>query len=88
MTKLKPLATLIGVFLVASLAFAQEPTQASRTQIAMLGTGTPNPFPHRSGPSIAIVVNDQAYLVDLALALCARQPHSRLSLAAIFPDLQ
>ncbi|HBQ03377.1 MAG TPA: MBL fold metallo-hydrolase, partial [Halieaceae bacterium] len=28
----------------------------------MLGTGTPNPFPNRSGPAIAIVVNDEPYL--------------------------
>lgn len=30
----------------------------------MLGTGTPNPDPARSGPAIAIVVNDVPYIVD------------------------
>ena len=34
------------------------------TQIVMLGTGTPNPNPSRSGPAIAIVVNDVPYIVD------------------------
>jgi len=34
------------------------------TQLVMLGTGTPNPFPDRSGPSLAIVVNGEPYLVD------------------------
>ena len=39
------------------------------THIAMLGTGTPNPFPNRSGPAIAIVVNDEPYLIDFGPGL-------------------
>ena len=35
-----------------------------RTRLVMLGTGTPNADPARSGPSLAIVVDDTAYLVD------------------------
>ena len=34
------------------------------TRVVMLGTGTPNADPDRSGPAVAIVVNDAAYLVD------------------------
>lgn len=34
------------------------------TTIIMLGTGTPNPVPERSGPAVAIVVGNRAYLVD------------------------
>ena len=34
------------------------------TKIVLLGTGTPNPDPSRSGPSVAIVVDGTAYLVD------------------------
>jgi ribonuclease BN (tRNA processing enzyme) len=34
------------------------------TQVVLLGTGTPNADPERSGPSVAIVVNDTPYLVD------------------------
>jgi ribonuclease Z len=34
------------------------------TQVVLLGTGTPNADPLRSGPSVAIVVNDTPYLVD------------------------
>ena len=30
----------------------------------MLGTGTPVADPERSGPAVAVVVNDRAYLVD------------------------
>ncbi len=37
---------------------------ATGTEIVLLGTGTPNADPDRSGPSVAIVVNGTAYLVD------------------------
>jgi ribonuclease BN (tRNA processing enzyme) len=49
-------------------ATAQSPTPSatptSRTQVVMLGTGNPAANPERSGPSVAIVVNDTPYLVD------------------------
>lgn len=48
--------------------FAQTPTPSapptSRTQVVMLGTGNPAANPERSGPAVAIVVNDTPYLVD------------------------
>lgn len=51
------------VFAFAPSACAQ--VEASKTtQVVMLGTGTPNPDPNRSGPAVAIVVNDTPYLVD------------------------
>src|SRR5690349_20205932 len=34
------------------------------TQVVVLGTGTPEPYPDRSGPAVAIIVNGAAYLVD------------------------
>ncbi|HWD39156.1 MAG TPA: MBL fold metallo-hydrolase [Fimbriimonas sp.] len=45
------------------------PVQASYapspiTKIVFLGTGTPNPDPAHQGPSVAIVVNGQPYIVD------------------------
>ncbi len=41
------------------------PTVAeSRTRIVLLGTGTPRAQPDRSGPAVAIVVDDTAYLFD------------------------
>ncbi len=36
----------------------------SRTRIVILGSGTPNADPERSGPSLAIVVDSVPYLVD------------------------
>ena len=36
----------------------------SRTKVALLGTGNPNPDPKHAGPSVMILVDDQPYLVD------------------------
>ena len=49
-------------------------SDTSVTKVAMLGTGTPNPFPDRSGPSVAVVVNDEAYLVDFGPGIVRRAP--------------
>ncbi|SDK11679.1 MBL fold metallo-hydrolase [Natronincola ferrireducens] len=36
----------------------------NQTKVVLLGTGTPNPVPERSGPCVAIVVGENSYLVD------------------------
>jgi ribonuclease BN (tRNA processing enzyme) len=46
--------------------------QPSRTQIVMLGTGTPIPDPDRSGPAVAIVVDSVAYLFDAGAGVVRR----------------
>jgi len=43
-----------------------------RTQIVLLGTGTPNADPDRSGPAIAVVVDGVPYLVDLGPGVVRR----------------
>ncbi|MGA7295454.1 MAG: MBL fold metallo-hydrolase [Terriglobales bacterium] len=35
-----------------------------RTRVVVLGTGTPAADPERSGPAVAVVVNNRAYLID------------------------
>jgi ribonuclease Z len=42
------------------------------TQVVLLGTGTPNVDPERSGPAVAIVVNDTPYLVDFGPGVVRR----------------
>jgi ribonuclease BN (tRNA processing enzyme) len=42
------------------------------SQIVLLGTGTPGPDPLRSGPSLAIVANDEPYLVDFGPGVVRR----------------
>jgi len=50
----------------------------SRTQLVLLGTGTPRPDPNRSGPSAAIVVNGAAYLVDCGPGVVRRAAAAEL----------
>ncbi len=45
---------------------------ASGTRLVLLGTGTPNADPDRSGPALAIAVNGQAYLVDCGPGIVRR----------------
>lgn len=42
------------------------------TKIVLLGTGTPNADPERSGPSVAIVVNGTSYIVDFGPGVVRR----------------
>jgi len=42
------------------------------SQIVLLGTGNPNANPDRSGPSVAIVVNDTPYIVDFGPGVVRR----------------
>jgi ribonuclease BN (tRNA processing enzyme) len=55
--------TLLLPFVSHAIAQAQSAANP-KTQIVLLGTGTPLPDPARSGPCTAIVVNGVAYLVD------------------------
>ncbi|MFT5286496.1 MAG: ribonuclease BN (tRNA processing enzyme) [Planctomycetota bacterium] len=50
----------------------QLPEPQGRTRLVMLGTGTPNADPDRSGPALAIVVDDRAYLVDCGPGIVRR----------------
>jgi ribonuclease BN (tRNA processing enzyme) len=61
---------LVGV--TCSGLFGGQPKPASRTQIVLLGTGTPNADPDRSGPAVAIVVNGIPYLVDFGPGVVRR----------------
>lgn len=45
---------------------------ATRVQVVMLGTGTPLPDPERAGPSIAVVVDNHAYLFDAGTGIVRR----------------
>ena len=37
---------------------------SENSQLVLLGTGTPNADPERSGPAVAVIVNQTPYLVD------------------------
>src|SRR5438132_8044016 len=67
--------TFLLFFTSHSVLHAQ--TAASKTQIVLLGTGTPLPDPERSGPCTAIVVNGTPYLVDLGTGVVRRAAAAR-----------
>lgn len=70
------LASLLAFALLLSNApvYAQkaQTAGASKTTVVLLGTGTPNPQPDRSGPATAIIVNGTAYLVDFGPGVVRR----------------
>ena len=58
-----------GAFLFAQLGAmpapaASPPDTSPGTRVVILGTGTPNADPERSGPAVAVVTGGRAYLVD------------------------
>src|SRR6266403_1019996 len=68
--------TLLFVFAWRSASFAQS-APTTKTQVVMLGTGTPLPDPDRSGPSTAIVVNGTGYIVDAGTGVVRRAAAAR-----------
>lgn len=59
-------------------------SKESRTKVIMLGTGTPNPTPERQGPAIAIVVDDQSYLIDAGTGIVRQAEHAnRMGFSAL-----
>jgi ribonuclease BN (tRNA processing enzyme) len=60
---------------------------SSVTSVVILGTGTPNADPERSGPCVAIVVRDRAYLVDAGVGLVRRAAAAaRNGVSALAPE--
>ena len=60
---------------LAPVAVAQQiatPTQGQGARLVILGTGTPNADPVRSGPAVAVVAGGQAYLVDAGPGIVRR----------------
>jgi ribonuclease BN (tRNA processing enzyme) len=51
----------------------------SMTSVILLGTGTPNAEPKRSGPSVAIIVGDSVYLVDFGPGVVRRAVEAEIS---------
>jgi len=48
------------------------PSSVDRATLVVLGTGTPNADPDRSGPALAVVVNGATYLVDAGPGIVRR----------------
>ena len=63
---------LIGSLITLTAEAAKEYSPSSITKVIILGSGSPDPDPHRMGPCVAIIVNDKAYIVDAGVN-CVRQ---------------
>jgi ribonuclease BN (tRNA processing enzyme) len=61
--------------------------QPPATQLVLLGTGTPNDDPDRSGPALAIIVGNNVYLVDAGPGIVRRAALARRrdSITALAP---
>lgn len=64
------LLTVLAVFFAPPVGAELDPSEV--TQVVLLGTGTPNVDPKRSGPAVAIVVNETPYLVDFGPGVVRR----------------
>ena len=63
------------------------PADSTLARVVLLGTGTPNADPERSGPSVAVVVGGRAYLVDCGPGVVRRAAAAqRLGIAALAPE--
>ncbi len=51
--------------------------QTTNTKLVLLGTGTPFADPNKSGPSLAIVVNNTSYIVDCGPGLVRRAAQAK-----------
>jgi ribonuclease Z len=60
------------VALIVALPVAAQRVPARRTHVVLLGTGTPNADPDRSGPAVAIVVDSSVYIVDAGPGIVRR----------------
>jgi ribonuclease Z len=52
---------------------------ADTSLLVMLGTGTPNPDPERSGPAVAVIAGGRPYLVDCGPGVVRRAAAARLA---------
>jgi ribonuclease BN (tRNA processing enzyme) len=55
---------LLFAFTTVQCGFCQAQKGKQATRVVLLGTGTPTADPERSGPSLAIIVNNSSYVVD------------------------
>ena len=67
---------LLAAVLLASAA-------AQDTHIVLLGTGTPNPDPERSGPAVAVVSGTNVYIVDAGPGVVRRAAQAGIAMQQI-----
>lgn len=80
----RPPVSCFKALAAASALALLPPALAAQTRVVLLGTGTPNPEPDRSGPAVAVVVGNAAYLVDAGPGVVRRaEAARRLGISAL-----
>ena len=59
------------------------PAPPVRTHVILLGTGTPNADPARSGPAVAIVVDSNTYIIDAGPGIVRRAAAAKIPMASL-----
>jgi ribonuclease Z len=75
-----PLALVAALSSAAHLPF---PTPSGRTHVVLLGTGTPNADPARSGPAVAIIVDSNTYIVDAGAGIVRRAAAAKIAMPSL-----
>jgi ribonuclease BN (tRNA processing enzyme) len=76
---------LLGVAVLQAAPAPRPDTLAAR--VVMLGTGTPNADPERSGPAVAVLVGGRSYIVDAGPGVVRRAAAAaRLGHGALAPE--
>lgn len=60
----------------------------AQTKVILLGTGTPNPDPDHAGSSVAILVNNNTYLVDFGAGIVRQAAKMTPKYGGKFPQLE
>lgn len=78
----------VSLLVLAVLSNSARAQDAPRMQLVVLGTGTPNADPERSGPALAIVRGERSYLVDAGPGIVRRAAAAsqRHDMAALQPS--
>ena len=58
---------------------AKEISEPGGTLVVMLGTGTPNPDPERSGPAVAVIAGGRPYIVDCGAGVVRRAAAAQIA---------
>ena len=79
-------AASLAVLAVGGVRASAQVGGTDSTFVAILGTGTPNADPERSGPALAVVRGDRSYLVDAGAGIVRRaSAASQRGIAALRP---
>ena len=68
-----------SILIIAFLfsAFSILNAQKTTTKLVLLGTGSPFADPNKSGPSLAIIVNNTSYIVDCGPGVVRRAAEAK-----------